>query len=127
MARCLFEEPDAPRDGGNRLRACHPQVQNVADLFSGRDNFRDEDLENPVDFPSIAVEVFMNILDAARMFRFDLLCLIATLAPEMSIWARACDRRLFRLMCYISSAVRLNFANHVGDPLSVCRLLPFPG
>ena len=49
----------------------------------------------------IAARVIMNILYAARMFRYDMLHTVNALARQITKWCRACDKKLHRLVVYI--------------------------
>lgn len=85
----------------------------------------DSDFEELGELSSIAAEVFMNILCAARMVRFGILQLVTSLAREVSRWNRACDKMLFRVARYINSMLNVNVVSHIGDPMHECRLLLF--
>ena len=50
-----------------------------------------------------AAKVLMKVLYAARYARFDLLRAVCYLAQYITKWDEQCDRRLYRLMCYIDS------------------------
>ena len=87
--------------------------------------FTPEDLETKGELSDIAARVLMKVLYAARMCRYDLLYAVSSLAREVSKWTRACDKRLWRLICYINSTIDLVLVSVVGDPLSECRMLMF--
>ena len=59
--------------------------------------------------------ILMKCLYGARMARFDLLRAIAHLACYITRWMSECDRRLYRLMCYIHSTKHLRMIGWVGD------------
>ena len=69
----------------------------------------------------IASRVLMKILYAARVCRFDLLRAVGVLAQRVTTWDHECDRRLHRLMCYISCHTSLQLTGWIGDPLSSLR------
>ena len=50
-----------------------------------------------------AASILMKVLYGARMGRFDLLRAINALAKRLTEWDEECDRRLYRLMCYVWS------------------------
>lgn len=83
----------------------------------------DDDIIAPGEFSASAAKLIMNVRRATRMCRYDLLYLVTALTREMSRWTRACDKRLFRLMCYVTSNVTLSLASLVGDSLRECKLL----
>lgn len=59
------------------------------------------------------------------MVRIDLLQPATTLAREMSRWTKACDKKVFRFICYTNSSLNLNVASHRGDSILVCKFLLF--
>ena len=65
-----------------------------------------------------AAKILMKILYAARMARFDLLRVVASLATELTRWTEDCDRRLHRLVCYIWSTKHYRLIGVVADPPS---------
>ena len=69
---------------------------------------------------SYAAKVLMKVLYAARYARFDLLRAVCFLAQYITKWDTMCDKRLYRLMCYINSTYHLRLTGWVGDsPLDV--------
>ena len=57
----------------------------------------------------------MKILYAARMARFDLLRATCRLACHITKWTEECDRRLYRLVCYINSSLNIRMTGWIGD------------
>ena len=51
----------------------------------------------------MASKVLMKVLYAARMARYDLLRAVGAPASKITKFDEACDRQLYRLMCYINS------------------------
>jgi len=72
-----------------------------------------------------AAKILMKILFAARMYRYDLLCAVGSLAREITRWSRACDKRLHRLVCYVNSTKTTCLCGTVGDAIDDCRLVLF--
>mgnify|MGYP007023072079 CR=1 FL=1 len=62
-----------------------------------------------------AAKVLMKVLYAARYARFDLLRAVCYLAQFITKWDQDCDKRLYRLMCYIHSTYHLRLSGWVGD------------
>ena len=62
-----------------------------------------------------ASKVLMKVLYAARMARFDLLRPVGYLASMVTKWDSDCDRKLYRMMCYIESSLELRMVSWVGD------------
>ena len=60
-----------------------------------------------------------------RLARLDLLWTANTLAREVTKWTVACDKRLLRLMCYISRTKGSVMTSHVGDPPEDCHVMMF--
>ncbi|MCP4377402.1 MAG: Ty1/Copia family ribonuclease HI [bacterium] len=69
-----------------------------------------------------AASVLMKILYAARLARFDILRAVASLACYLTKWTVDCDKRLFRLVCYINTTKHLRMIGWVGDPAANTRL-----
>ncbi len=59
--------------------------------------------------------ILMKCLYGARMARFDLLRAITHLACQITRWTSECDRKLYRLMCYIHSSLHIRLVGWVGD------------
>ena len=59
----------------------------------------------------------MKILYAARLARFDLLRAVCHLACFVTKWTSDCDKRLHRLVSYISSSKSYRMVGWVGDPI----------
>jgi hypothetical protein len=57
----------------------------------------------------------MKILYGARMCRFDFFRAVAGLACYLTKWSVECDKKLYRLMCYINSSKHLRMIGWVGD------------
>ena len=57
-------------------------------------------------------------LYAARYARFDLLRGVCALAQYITKWDETCDKRLYRLMCYIAHSLHYRMTGWVGDPKS---------
>ena len=68
-----------------------------------------------------AASVLMKTLYGARMGRFDLLRAINTLAKRLVDWNAECDRRLYRLMCYIWSTFSYRQVGWVANLLTFCH------
>ncbi len=63
----------------------------------------------------IAPHIVMKVLYAARMARYDLLRAVNRLACSFTRWDQACDRRVHRLICYISATLDVKQYGWVGD------------
>lgn len=73
----------------------------------------------------VALRVLMKILYVARMARPDLLRATCVLARRVTKWCRECDRRLHRLVEYMSSSSDLKQVGYVGDRFEDVRLALF--
>ena len=62
-----------------------------------------------------AAKVLMKVLYAARYARLDLLRAVCYLAKYITKWDEQCDKRLYRLMCYIHSTYHLRQTGWIGD------------
>lgn len=88
-------------------------------------NINDEDITAPRELPTIAADGLMNNLHVVRMCIYHWLYPVVVLARDITRWTGACDKRLFRLMCYINSVMSFNLVKHVGDHLLKCKVLLF--
>ena len=73
----------------------------------------------------VAAKVFMKILFAARMARYDLLRATQSIASRVSKWSTECDNALHRLVSYIHCSKDLKMRGFIGDKFSDCRLWLF--
>ena len=73
----------------------------------------------------IAARVRMKILYAAGVCRFGLLRPTCALATYITRWAPFCDRRLRRLLSYISSTLNLHMVAYVADKASDLQVVFF--
>ena len=81
-------------------------------------------MENMVEgkLKGIAAKVIMKILYGARMARYDLLHPCQELACRITKWTPNCDKRLFRIICYIHQHSDLCMFGWVGDHQKDLRL-----
>jgi hypothetical protein len=74
------------------------------------------DAENvPGELANHAASILMKVLYGARMGRWDLLKAVASLATHLTKWTPACDKALFRLMCYINCTASATLTGYIGD------------
>ena len=62
---------------------------------------------------------------AARLTRGDTLWAVNKLARSISKWDVACDKRLYRLICYLHSTREKTLYSFVGDDPEACRLVHY--
>ena len=67
---------------------------------------------------AIAPKICMKVLYGARMARHDLLRAVSGLAAHFTRWTHECDRKLHRLMCYISTTAHYKQYAWIGDDAS---------
>ena len=65
----------------------------------------------------MACKVLMKVFYAARVARFDLYRPVARLARYLTKWTTTCDKKLYRLMCYIKSTLHYRMVGWCGDDL----------
>lgn len=82
-------------------------------------NLSDQEIERPQDLIAIAANVFMHRMCAANMFRLDSRRRATPSARDVSLWARACDKKVSRLMRYITSTLDTTLISHIGDLVQV--------
>jgi len=80
---------------------------------------RPEELDDgkPGVLASSAAKILMKILYGARIARWDLLRVVSLLATKISCWTAACDRWLYRLMCYIDHTKGITLSGYVGNTI----------
>ena len=62
-----------------------------------------------------AASVLMKILYGARLVRYDLLWTVNSLAREVTKWTRGCDRKHYKVVCYLNATNDLSLENFAGD------------
>ncbi|CAE8731662.1 unnamed protein product, partial [Polarella glacialis] len=82
--------------------------------FLDEDKLPEEDDNEPGKLADAACSVLMKVLYGARLARLDLLKAVAGLASKVTKWSVSCDKRLFRLMCYINDSKGLKMRGYVG-------------
>jgi hypothetical protein len=70
-----------------------------------------------------ASRVVMKILWCARLSRPDILKAIADLTRRVTCWSVADDKRLFRLMCYLSTTREWKLHGRIGDKQEDLKLV----
>ena len=63
----------------------------------------------------LAASILMKLLYVARMARYDLLRPVCRLATFVTKWTPECDKRIFKLMCYVQSTLHYRMTGFVGD------------
>ena len=83
------------------------------------------DFETPGVLNTEAAKIVLKVVYLARVGRPDILWSVSTLAREVTKWTQACDKRLLRLMCYISCTQTWTHKAFVGDAVTKCWLAMF--
>ena len=92
-----------------------PKYKAATTPFLDDASFTDEELVAVGALAPFAASVLMKILWGARCGRWDLLRQISFLASHIHRWTLACDKYLFRLMCYIAATLDFALTLSVGD------------
>ena len=112
----------APSDGKRRVEcpwcahSFDPEMSVLTETDSSRPGQDSESL-NRGNLAPHAASVFMKLLYAARIARFDLLRSINALARNVTKWTKDDDARLHHLMCYVNSTLSLKMIGWVGDKI----------
>ena len=85
--------------------------------------FTAEDWTSAGKLAPIAAKILMKVLYAARMYRYDLLHAVNSLARDVTRWCRACDKKLHRLMAYIQHTKDYVLQSAIGDKLHDCAIM----
>ena len=88
-------------------------------------DIQDEDLVNVGELGPIATKILMKLLYVARMARYDLLRPVCALASVATKWNAACDKKLYRLMCYVYTTQDLRLISWVGNTANELKLKIF--
>ena len=86
-----------------------------------------EEEPTPGRLNTMACKVLMKVFYAARAARFDLYRPVAHLARFLTKWTVTCDKKLYRLMCYIRSTLHYRMVGMVRRwpglhrPARLCR------
>ena len=64
---------------------------------------------------AVASSILMTVLYVARYARPDLMRITCYLATFVHAWTPECDRRLYRMVCYINSTLGSRHIAWVGD------------
>ena len=72
-----------------------------------------------------ACKVLMKSLWLARLARPDIQKPICDLATEITKWSKNCDKRLYRLICYINSSKTYRLCGQIQDSPNDLKLLLF--
>ena len=84
-----------------------------------------EDFETKGELASVASKAVLKCLYLARKARPDILWTINDLARHVTRWNAACDKRLYRLICYIYATSNHSMHCYVGDKPQNCQLWLF--
>ena len=77
------------------------------------------------ELPKVCSQIVLKCLYLARIGRPDILWSVNKLAQSIINWAKACDKRLSRLIFYIHHTCEYKQYCYVGDTAKQCRLILF--
>ena len=84
-----------------------------------------EYLEQPGTMQADAAKLIMKMLYGAQLVRYEQLWPICSIAREVSEWNRGCDKRLYRLICYVNSTLDHSLEAFAGDDPQRCHLMNY--
>ena len=84
--------------------------------------FKEEELGSVGELSKVCFQIVLKCLHLARICRPDMLWSVNKLARALTKLARACDKRLARLISYIHRAIEFKQYSHVGNSAQQCRL-----
>jgi hypothetical protein len=93
--------------------------------FLDDSSIKEGDDDEPGELGDEACSILMKILYGARIARYDLLRATCGLAGLVTKWTRACDKKLYKLVCYINSTLDLVLSGWINDPPSELYLKLF--
>ena len=92
----------------------------IEDTSLSDNDYKDEGVLGPD-----AASILMKILYLARCCRFNLMHPVCMLAREITKWNYACDRRLYRLVCYLQSTRTHCLHSWIGDSADALSIMLF--
>ena len=87
--------------------------------------FTDEELSCTGTLTEVASQILMKLLYGARAFRWDCLRTIGVLASCITIWSIACDKQLYKLMCWVKHSIKWHMYSRCGNPIAEWNLALF--
>ena len=90
-------------------------------------HLKPEDFEHDGVLAKDAAKIIMNMLYGAPLVRAELLWPTCSLARHVPKWAKACDKRLHRLISYFHHTLVHSFGSFVGGDPAPCHPIPFWG
>ena len=116
----LSSDNPSPHFTLHHLNTCATERKNVEavvqSLYSvlGRPNFQSEELVTVGEWSKVCSQIGLCL---ARIGRLDILWSVNKLARAVTMWTRACDKRLARLISYIHHTSEFKQHCHVGETL----------
>ena len=84
-----------------------------------------EDFETKGQLDKDCSKAVLKALYLAIIGRPDILWTVISLAREVTKWNVACDKRLFRFICYLYATENYVMTSYVGDTADKCKLALF--
>ena len=85
-------------------------------------HFKEEDLKSVADLTKVCCQIVLKCLYLARVGRPDIPWSVNIFARSITKWAKACDKRLSRLISYIHHSCEFKQYCYVGNTAKQCRL-----
>ena len=82
--------------------------------------FKEEEMVSVGDFSKVCSQIVLECPYLARIGRLDILWSVNKFACAITIWTKACDKRLARLISYIYHTRELRQYCHVGNTAKQC-------
>ena len=84
--------------------------------------FKEEEMKSVGELSYVCSQIVLKCLYLARIGRPDILWSVNKLARSITIWTKACDKRLNRLISYIHHTCEYRQYCHAGNTAKQCRL-----
>ena len=85
-------------------------------------HFKEEEIKSVGELSQVCAQIVLKCLFLARIGRPDNLWSVNKLAPSITKWTKACDKRLNRLISYIHHTCEHKSYCYVGNTAKQCRL-----
>ena len=99
-----------------------PQLYRVSTPCIDDHHFKKEEMKSVGELSHVCSQMVVKCLYLARIGRPDILRSENKLARSITKWAKACDKRLCRLISYIHHTCEYKQHCHVGNTVKQCRL-----
>ena len=112
-----------PRNVWNDIVSWQTRRLNNSTKYQLHDHhFKEEELKSVGELSKVCSQIVLKCLYLARVGKPDIPWSVNKLARSITIWTKACDKRLSRLISHIHHTCEFKQYGHVGNSAQQCRL-----